>query len=165
MREGVMAVAFVGATLLAGAAISAATSPAPAKLEDASLDPAVLEMREAAWRAWFGGDTEALGTMLPADFVGISMEDGAFSGREQTLEQSRAFHAAGGRLMRLEFPETRPQIYGDVVVLYGRYVAAFESGGAQHTVRGRLTEMFARRGRGWVHTGWHLDTVAPAPTP
>ena len=62
--------------------------------------------------------------------------------------------------MRLEFPETRAQRYGDVVVLYGRYVAVMESDGVERTASGRLTEVFVRRDGRWLHPGWHLDTVA-----
>ena len=91
--------------------------------QGATVDPEVLRLREAAWRAWFAGDEAALTRMLPPEFIGINMQAGPFSTREKTLEQARAFRAAGGRLVRLEFPETRAQRYGDVVVLYGRYVA------------------------------------------
>jgi hypothetical protein len=49
-----------------------------------------------------------------------------------------------------------------VVVLYGRYEAVIEAEGAQHTLKGRLTEIFVRRGGKWLHPGWHLDLVAAA---
>ena len=125
-----------------------------------TVDPEVLRLREAAWRAWFAGDEAALTRMLPPEFIGINMQAGPFSTREKTLEQSREFRAEGGRLVRLEFPETRAQRYGEVVVLYGRYVAVMESGGSERTVSGRLTEVFVRRDGRWLHPGWHLDTVA-----
>ncbi len=145
------------ATALSGMP-SPAAQAAPAQAAPAKADPEVLKLREAAWRAWFAGDTEALGRMLPPEFIGISMQ-GPLTNREQTLAESREFHAGGGRLTRLEFPETQEQRYGDVVVLYGRYVVAFESGGSEKTFSGRLTEMFVRQGKTWLHTGWHLDTV------
>jgi Domain of unknown function (DUF4440) len=126
---------------------------------EARIEPEVLQLREAAWRAWFAGDELGLRRMLPPEFIGISMQDGPFTSRELTLEQARAFRAAGGRLVRLEFPETQAQRYGDVVVLYGRYVAVIESAGTERKVGGRLTEVFVRQDRRWLHTGWHLDTV------
>ena len=36
-----------------------------------SIDPDVLALREAAWRAWFAGDEAALRSMLPDDFLSI----------------------------------------------------------------------------------------------
>lgn len=139
--------------------VFAATKPAP----PAAIEPAVLELREAAWRAYFAGDETALGRMLSADFIGINMFDGDFVTRAAALEQARSLRAAGERLTALEFPETRAQRYGDVVILYGRFTAVVESGdGAPktQTMRGRLTEVFLREGERWVHTGWHLDTAS-----
>jgi len=128
-------------------------------------DAEVLRLREAAWRAWFGGDEVALRRILPSDFLGISASAGPMATLDITIAQSREFHAGGGRLVDLSFPETRFQRYGDVVILYGSYVAVIETGGKQVTNRGRLTEMFLKRGNTWVHTGWHLDGVAPPPRP
>ena len=92
------------------------------------------------------------------------MEDGPFAGRATTLDGARAFRDRGGRLVRLAFPETQAQRFGDVVVLYGRYEAVIQSGEAERTMRGRLTEIFVRRDGKWAHPGWHLDLAAgPAP--
>ena len=87
----------------------------------AAIDPEVLAAREAAWRAYFGGDVKALGDLLPQEFIGISMDETPFSNRAQTLDGARAFREGGGRLIRLAFPDTQAQRFGDVVVLYGRY--------------------------------------------
>lgn len=125
-------------------------------------EPEVLRLREAAWRAYFGGDEDGLRTMLPEDFIGISMDEAPFTGLKETLAGSRAFREKGGRLISLTFPETRAQQYGDVVILYGRYEAVIESNGAPQSLRGRLTEVFLRRNGRWVHPGWHLDLTAAA---
>jgi len=131
---------------------------------DAAIDPEVLVAREAAWRAFYDGDVKALRESLPEDFIGINMNDGPFADRAKTLDASRAFHERGGRLVRLAFPETQAQRFGDVVVLYGRFEVVFQSGGAEHTRRGRLTELFVRRDGKWLHPGWHLDlTAGPKP--
>ena len=130
----------------------------------AAVDPEVLAARETAWRAYFAGDVKALGELLPQEFIGIGMEDGPFAGRATTLDGARAFRERGGRLVRLAFPETQAQRFGDVVVLYGRYEAVIQSGEAERTMRGRLTEIFVRRDGKWAHPGWHLDLAAgPAP--
>ncbi len=89
--------------------------------------------------------------------------DAPFTNRAQILDAARAFRERGGRLVRLTFPETQAQRFGDVVVLYGRFEVVFQSGGAERTRRGRLTEMFVRRDGKWLHPGWHLDlTAGPA---
>jgi ketosteroid isomerase-like protein len=130
-----------------------------------AIDPEVLVAREAAWRAFYDGDVKALGDVLPEDFIGINMNDAPFTNRAKVLDASRAFRERGGRLVRLTFPETQAQRFGDVVVLYGRFEVVFHSGGAERTMRGRLTEMFVRRDGKWLHPGWHLDlTAAPAPS-
>jgi hypothetical protein len=128
----------------------------------APIDPEVLRTREAAWRAFFGGDEKTLGDMLPEDFIGLGMSDEPFADRAKTLAGSRAFREQGGRLVRLTFPETHAQRLGDVVVLYGRYEVVIQSGGAERTMRGRLTEMFVRRDGKWWHPGWHLDVATAA---
>lgn len=127
--------------------------------------PDVLAVREAAWRAYFSGDEDGLRAMLPADFIGISMEDAPLTGLKETLAGARTFREKGGRLISLTFPETRAQQYGDVVMLYGRYEAVIETGGARQTLRGRLTEVFLRKDGTWVHPGWHLDLTTPAAAP
>ena len=161
-------------TLIAAVLAVAATpslfatpDPAPATARKASqvtsggaIEPEILRLREAAWRAWFASDETALRQMLPPEFLGIDMGNGPFSDLEKTLEESRAFRAEGGRLVRLEFPETRAQQFGDVVVLYGRFSVVLESEGKANTLSGRLTEVFVRRAGRWWHPGWHLDLVS-----
>jgi hypothetical protein len=143
-------------TTLAIAALTGAIAGA----EPAPIEPRVLELREAAWRAWFAGDEATLRRLLPADFIGIDMGDAPLSGLEQTLQDARAFAAGGGRLVSLEFPETRAQVHGDVVVLYGRFRVVLDQGGQESTLAGRLTEVFVRRDGDWVHPGWHLDLAS-----
>lgn len=150
----------LGIPLLA-AAMSASCSPVTAA---AAIDKQVLTAREAAWRAYFGGDVKTLGDLLSEEFIGIGMQDAPFTDRAQTLDGARAFHARGGQLIRLAFPETRAQRFGEAVVLYGRYEAVIRSDGEERTLRGRLTETFVRRDGKWLHPGWHLDlTGGPAP--
>src|SRR5229473_470132 len=128
---------------------------------DAAIDPEVLVAREAAWRAFYDGDVKALGDLLPEEFIGINMNDAPFTNRAQILDAERVFRERGGRLVRLTFPETQAQRFGDVVVLYGRFEVVFQSGGAERTRRGRLTEMFVRRDGKWLQPGWHLDLTIP----
>ena len=151
-------VVFGTAVMLSGPPVSQATEPAVA-----AIDPEVLQLREKAWRAYFAGDEATLGAMLPPDFIGINMFDGPFVTRDKALEQARSLRASGGRLVSLEFPETRAQRYGDVMIFYGRYAVVVESAVPEpktRTLKGRLTELFQRRDGRWLHTGWHLDTAS-----
>jgi hypothetical protein len=160
LMKTVQVVATGVAIIVAAAVMSAFRSASAAAMP---VDPEVLALREAAWRAYFAGDVKALGDMLPSEFIGIGMNDGPFADRATTLDGARKFHEQGGRLVSLAFPETRAQRFGDAVVLYGRYEAVIDSGGEQRTMRGRLTEMFVRRDGKWLHPGWHLDlTATPA---
>ena len=165
---GVVVVAVMSAAC-AGAGRGVSSAPSEPNVSNATSEPNVsnatseppepdlLAAREAAWRAYFAGDEATLGALLPPDFIGLDMGPGPFVDRATTLAESRAFHARGGRLVRLAFPETRAQRHGDVVVLYGRFEVVLETAGKQHTLRGRLTEVFVRRDGRWSHPGWHLD--------
>ena len=149
----------LGAGVVAAVISTSSTHGASA----APIDPEVLAVREAAWRAFFAGDVKTLGDLLPREFIGIGMNDGPFTDLTATLDASRAFRQRGGRLVHLAFPETQAQVFGDVVVLYGRYEAVVDSGGTERTRRGRLTELFVKRNGKWLHPGWHLDVLPATP--
>ena len=63
----------------------------------------------------------------------------------------------GGKLVRLEFPKTEIQVYGNTVILYTTYIYETEVNGKRTTSSGRGTEMFVRRGNELINVGWHLD--------
>ena len=138
-------------------------APAWSGQAERAIDPDILAAREKAWRAYFDGDTRVLGALLPPEFIGINMNDGPFVDLAAALDGARQFRESGGRLISLAFPETRAQRFGDVVVLYGRFEAVLQSGGAEQALRGRLTEVFVRRNGTWLHPGWHLDLTGPPP--
>lgn len=170
MRSAARSALVAAALAVASAVIYARTPETPpskrpesgAMSGAAAIDPEILRLREAAWRAWFAGDEATLREMLPPEFIGIDMGDGPFSDLAATLTEARAFHADGGRMVSLEFPETRAQQFGDVVVLYGRFCVVLESQGKTSTLSGRLTEVFVRRAGRWWHPGWHLDLTPNA---
>lgn len=152
----------MGAGTIGVAMITAWLSAGPAPPDAAVVEPAVLSLREAAWRAWFAGDAATLTSVLPPEFIGIAWSDGPMSTREETIAASKAFHDGGGRLVRLAFPETRAQRFGDTVVLYGRFEIVLASKTGEQAIRGRLTETFVKRDGRWLHPGWHLDPVEPS---
>jgi ketosteroid isomerase-like protein len=118
----------------------------------------LLAARETVWRAWFAGDTAELTKLLPPELVTIETS-GAFATRAASLNASRGFAAAGGKLARLAFPRTEFQAYGATVILYTTYEAQIVSDGKARTERGAATEVFVRQPDGrWVNTGWQLAT-------
>lgn len=121
---------------------------------------AILETREKVWRAWFAGDRKALEEMIPEEAVAIEAGSDAWEDRAAILEGSRRFAEGGGRLVRLEFPRTDIQAYGNTFVLYTSYVAEVESQGKRSTTTGRGTEVFVFRDGKLVNAGWHLDDRA-----
>jgi ketosteroid isomerase-like protein len=120
----------------------------------------LLAAREAVWREWFAGDTASLMKVLAPELVTIGTS-GSFSTRAASLEASRGFAAAGGKLTRLVFPRTEFQAYGATVMLYTTYEMDVVSDGKARTERGAATEVFVRQPDGrWVHTGWQLAALS-----
>jgi ketosteroid isomerase-like protein len=146
------------AAIVAAPAVGQSASSAAALEVPADVRAALLAVRDTAWRAWFAGERAVLAHMLPEQFIGIGWGDGPWSGRDQTIDASAGFAAQGGKLLRLEFPRTEIQRFGDVAVLYSEFVVEFEVGGQRTTQQGRATEVFVKQGRAWTHPAWHLDS-------
>jgi len=125
--------------------------------DPAAEEAELLRVREAVWRAWFAGDRATLERLLTDDFLALDGEGGPRPGREAQLEDAAAFHASGGALVALDFPETRIWRHGDVAVIYTTYALELATPEGRRRTSGRATEVFLRRGDSWVHPGWHLD--------
>jgi ketosteroid isomerase-like protein len=119
----------------------------------------LLEARETVWRAYFDGDRATLEKLLPSELVAIEARNGPWSSRQAALEGSAGFHAAGGKLVRLEFPKTEIQVYGDTAILYSEYAFEIAQGDTHSQNSGRVTEVFVNRGGSWVNPGWHMDSA------
>jgi ketosteroid isomerase-like protein len=116
----------------------------------------LLAAREALWRAWFANDTAQLAELLPPELVAIETGE-KWQTREDELAGAKDFAAKGGKLVRLEFPQTEIQAYGHTAILYTKFTLETEMGGKQTTLSGRATEMFVSRHGKWVNVGWHMD--------
>ena len=118
----------------------------------------ILTAREAVWKAYFTNDRAALEKLIPEEAIAI--EDGSeqWSNRATILAGAKYFADSGAKLIRLEFPKTEMQIYGNTVVIYTTYVYEIEANGKREVKSGRGTEIFVRRGSDLVNTGWHLDS-------
>lgn len=115
-----------------------------------------LAAREAVWRAWYGGDTQALAKLLPPELITMHPDSNEFGTYESMVAGSTRFAKGGGKLTRLAFPRTDFQRYGNTVIIYTRYELDIDQGGKVTTERGKATEVFVRRGGKWLNTGWQL---------
>lgn len=120
----------------------------------------LLKARRAVWDAWFGGDTATLVKLLPPETIALSPGD--WHHRDEIIKNSGAFERSGAKLVRLEFPKTEIQAYGDVLIIYTTYVFETEVGGRRTSQSGKATEMFVYRDGTLLNTGWQL---APDPPP
>lgn len=117
----------------------------------------ILTAREAVWKAWFTNDRATLERLVPEEVIAIDGGSETFSDRAKIFAEAQAFADSGAKLLKLEFPKTEIQVYGNTVIVYTTYVIETEANGKRNTTRGRATEMFVRRGDDLVNVGWHLD--------
>jgi hypothetical protein len=117
----------------------------------------ILEAREAVWRAYFTNDRATLEKLIPEETIAINDGSEAWADRAAILAGAKNFADSGAKLIRLEFPRTEMQVYGNTVILYTTYLYELEKAGQRTTVSGRGTEMFVQRGNTLVNVGWHLD--------
>lgn len=122
-------------------------------------DDELLRVRETVWRAWFAGDTKTVTQLVPQDTIVISASESEWKTQADVLKEADEFHASGGKLTRLEFPRTKIQHFGDVAVIWSKYVLETEVKGQRKLSSGRVTEIFVRRDGHWVNPGWHTDSV------
>jgi len=123
---------------------------------------ALLEAREAVWRAFFTNDQAQLDKLVPEDTIVLegSLEK-PFVRKAEILEFAKQSAQGGAKLVRLEFPQTELQVYGDTAIIYTTYLYELENArGKRHTSTGRATEIFVRRNGAWVNPGWHMTPVS-----
>ena len=116
----------------------------------------ILTARDAVWKAWFTNDRAALEKLLPEELIALGDDGESWSDRAKVLADAKSFVDSGGKLVRLEFPKTEIQVYGNTVLVYTTYVYEIEVNGKRNTSSGRATEMFVRRGDTLVNVGWHM---------
>ena len=146
--------------------VASHTAPDPAWQEEQTTKPRditpdirarILAKRDAVWRAWFTNDRPTLEKLIPEEAIAINSGAQEWSNRAAILASAKAFADSGTKLVKLEFPKTEIQAYGNTVLIYTTYVFETEKDGKRHTTSGRGTEMFVRRGDELVNVGWHLD--------
>jgi len=130
---------------------------APRPLGD-QMKKRLLDAREAVWRSWFAGDRPALEKLIPDETIAIESGNKNWSNRQAILEASTQFAKSGGKLVKLEFPNTEIQMYGLTAIIYSNYSYELEQGGQRSPHSGRVTEVFVNRKGQWVNPGWHMDS-------
>jgi ketosteroid isomerase-like protein len=118
----------------------------------------LLKTRESVWRAWFANDTKALEKLVPPDTIVISSGEEKWKNQAVIFQSAAEFQAAGGKLVRLEFPRTEIQRFGDVAIIWSQYLVETEAKGKRSLSSGRVTEIFVRRHGQWINPGWHTDS-------
>ncbi len=121
-------------------------------------DGQLLRVREAVWRAWFAGDRKSLEELVPPETIVISAGEEQWKNQADVLRSAVEFHARGGRLVRLEFPRTEVQHFGDVAIIWSTYFVETEADGKRSSSSGRVTEIFVWRDGRWTNPGWHTDS-------
>jgi hypothetical protein len=96
--------------------------------------------------------------LIPEETIAIDNGSEGWSDRAAVLAGAKRFADSGGKLVRLEFPKTEIQVYGNTVIIYTTYLYETEVNGNRSTASGRATEMFVRRGDELVNVGWHMDS-------
>jgi ketosteroid isomerase-like protein len=134
-------------------AILSSVNSAAQKQDDRQL----LQARETVWRAWFAGDTNSLKELVPPETIVMSGGEEQWKHQADVLQASDEFHAKGGKLIKLEFPRTEVQHFGDVAVVWSSYALEIEVDGKRSPDSGRVTEIFVWRDGHWTNPGWHTD--------
>jgi hypothetical protein len=118
---------------------------------------AVYQARDRVWRAWFGGDTAALRSVLTSDLMTIDGGARDWQDLGAALRGSAAFAASGSRLASIEFPRSHIQHVGNVVVVFSTYRLSLETTTGRTTQSGRASEVFVCRRGVWLNSSWHLS--------
>ncbi len=153
--NGVAILILLLASTLAVAATSAPKQASAPKPNDDQL----LKVRETVWRSWFAGDTQAVADLVPPETIVMSSDEPQWKYQAEIVGSAREFHAQGGKLLRLEFPRTEVQHFGDVAVVWSNFLVETELGGKRSVDSGRVTEIFVWQHGHWTNPGWHTDNV------
>jgi len=118
----------------------------------------ILKVRETVWRSWFANDTKTLEKLVPSDTIVISAGEEKWKNQAEVFQSAAEFQKEGGKLIRLEFPRTQIQRFGDVAIIWSAYLVETETNGKRSLTSGRVSEIFVRRHGQWTNPGWHTDS-------
>jgi ketosteroid isomerase-like protein len=75
------------------------------------------------------------------------------------MRSAAEFHASGGKLVRLEFPHTEVQHFGNVAIVWSTFVVETEENGKRESSSGRATEIFVWKNGRWSNPSWHTSST------
>lgn len=143
--------------LLAIALVFCASAFHPANVSAQNSEEDLLRARQSVWQAWFAGDLKTLEQLVPPDTIVLTGGEKEWKHQADVLRSSSEFHSKGGKLIRLEFPHTEVQHFGNVAVIWSSYVLETEMDGKRTSGSSRVTEIFVWRDGHWTNPGWHTD--------
>ncbi|MGB6688567.1 MAG: nuclear transport factor 2 family protein [Terracidiphilus sp.] len=117
----------------------------------------ILKAREAVWQAWFANDVPTLHQLVPAETIVFSSDEAKWKNQADIFRTAAEFQSQGGKPVRLEFPRTEIQRFGDVAVVWSNFLVETEESGKRSIDTGRASEIFVYRGGRWINPGWHTD--------
>jgi hypothetical protein len=127
------------------------------------MKQSLLAEREHVWKAYFANERPYLEQVLPEELITIDPGNENFSNRDAVLKGAERFAQGGSKLVKLDFPNTEIQNYGNVVQVYSTYNLQLQTPSGDSKMSGHATETFVFRDGKWLNVGWHLDS-APAPS-
>ena len=98
-----------------------------------------------------------LARLVPAETIVITASEKEWKHQTEVLKEAAEFQTDGGKLLRLEFPQTEVQHFGDVAIIWSTYELETEVKGKRSSSGGRVTEIFVRRDGQWTNPGWHTS--------
>jgi ketosteroid isomerase-like protein len=120
-------------------------------------DSQLLQVRETVWRAWFSNDVKTLHALVPSETIVISGGEQKWKHQAEIFQTAADFQSSGGKLIRLEFLHTEIQHFGDVAIVWSKYLVETEEHGKRSVSSGRASEVFVHRDGQWTNPGWHTD--------
>ncbi len=124
-----------------------------------TTDTELLKVREQVWRVWFAGDTKALEKLVPRGTIVMSDGEEKWKNQDDVIRTAAEFHEKGGKLIRLEFPRTEVQHFGDVAIVWSSFVLETELDGKRSSSSGRAKEIFVWQEGHWTNPGWHTSST------
>jgi hypothetical protein len=122
-------------------------------------DRQLLQVREQVWRAWFANDTAALHKLVPPETIVMSGSELNWEHQADVFKGAAEFQSSGGKLIRLEFPQTEVQQFGDVAIVWSNYLYEIETNGKRSISTGHSSEIFVLRDGQWTNPGWHTNST------
>lgn len=125
----------------------------------APMKQSLLAEREHVWKAFFANERPYLEQVLPAELVVIGAGGDKFSNRDTILQGAENVAQSGTKLVKVEFPQTEIQVYGNVAQIYSTYSLQLQGTNGESNQTGRATETFVFRNGKWLNVGWHMDRM------